>query len=275
LDICHAVENSIIKKFRRRIWRPFIKALQDYQLVKNGDKIAICISGGKDSSLLAKCMQELNKHSKTSFELVFLIMDPGYDRDNRLVVERNAELLGIPVTIFETDIFNIVEKMDDGACYLCARMRRGHLYKKARELGCNKIALAHHYDDVVETTLLSMFYGGEVKTMLPKLHSQNFDGMELIRPLYLTRESAVIAWQNYHKLEFIRCACRLIEKDIPEGEFGSKRQEIKHLLNDIRQRNPLIEKNIFRSTENVNIDAVVGYKQKGIRRSFLDDYERL
>jgi len=273
LDICHAVENSIIKKFRRSIWRPFIKALQDYQLVKNGDKIAICISGGKDSTLLAKCMQELNKYSHTTFELVFLVMDPGYDSKNRLVVERNADMLKIPITIFETDIFDVVEKMSDGACYLCARMRRGHLYKKARELGCNKIALAHHYDDVVETTLLSMFYGGEVKTMLPKLHSQNFEGMELIRPLYLTRESAVVAWQNYHKLEFIRCACRLIEKDKIDGATGSKRLEIKHLLRDLRKRNPLIEKNIFRSTENVNIDAVVGYKQNNVRRSFLDNYE--
>ena len=241
--------------------------------MKNGDKIAICISGGKDSTLLAKCMQELNKYSHTTFELVFLVMDPGYDSKNRLVVERNADMLKIPITIFETDIFDVVEKMSDGACYLCARMRRGHLYKKARELGCNKIALAHHYDDVVETTLLSMFYGGEVKTMLPKLHSQNFEGMELIRPLYLTRESAVVAWQNYHKLEFIRCACRLIEKDKIDGATGSKRLEIKHLLRDLRKRNPLIEKNIFRSTENVNIDAVVGYKQNNVRRSFLDNYE--
>ena len=222
--------------------------------------------------LLAKCMQELKRYSNTDFELDYLVMDPGYDEENRLRVVRNAELLHIPITIFETDIFDTVSRAGDSACYLCARMRRGHLYKKAQELGCNKIALAHHYDDIIETTLLSMFYGGEIKTMMPKLHSRNFEGMELIRPLYLTREASIIAWQNYHKLEFIRCACRLTEYSAPDGGEYSKRREIKQLLNVLRQQNPIIEKNIFKSTENVNIDAVIEYKHNGERHNFLADY---
>ncbi|MDR1559137.1 MAG: tRNA 2-thiocytidine biosynthesis protein TtcA [Clostridiales bacterium] len=272
MEIYQAVENSIIKKYRRGIWRPFIKALQTYELIQNGDRIAVCISGGKDSTLLAKCMQELKRYSLTAFDVVYLTMDPGYNTENRTAVERNAELLRIPVSIFETDIFDTVAKVGEGACYLCARMRRGHLYKKARELGCNKIALAHHYDDVIETTLLSMFYGGEFKTMMPKLRSKNFEGMELIRPLYLTREDAIIAWRNYHKLEFIRCGCRFTEYCAPDDGGGSKRQEIKRLLKELRKLNPIIEKNIFKSAENVNTDAVIGYKRHGEKRIFLEEY---
>jgi len=271
-EFCLAVENSIIKKYRRNIWRPFIKALQKYQMVQSGDKIAVCISGGKDSMLLAKCLQELKRYSPTDFELVFLGMDPGYSTENRRTVEFNAELLHIPLAIFKTDIFETIANAGKGACYLCARMRRGHLYKKARELGCNKIALAHHYDDVIETILLSMFYGGEIKTMMPKLRSQNFEGMELIRPLYLTREEAIIAWRNYHKLEFIRCACRYAENNGADDSGGGKRAEVKRLIKDLRRQNPAIEKNIFKSAENVNIDAVVGYKRHGEKFGFLEDY---
>ena len=272
MDTCHAVENSIIKKYRRNIWRPFIKALQNYQLVQNGDKIAVCISGGKDSMLLSKCMQELKRYSQTNFELVFLSMDPGYDTGNRRLVEFNADLLRIPIVFFETDIFNSIANASEGACYLCARMRRGHLYKKARELGCNKIALAHHYDDVIETTLLSMFYGGEIKTMMPKLHSKNYYGMELIRPLYLTREEAIIAWRDYHKLKFIRCACHFIGYSSTQNPQDSKRREIKRLIKLLREQNPIIEKNIFKSTENVNLDAVVGYKRYNKKHYFFEDY---
>ena len=270
MEIYQAVENSIIKKFRRSIWRPFISALQDYKLVQNGDKVAVCMSGGKDSTLLAKCLQELKRYSQTAFELEYLVMDPGYGAENRQLIISNAELLHIPITVFNTDIFETVAGTYKGACYLCARMRRGHLYKKAGELGCNKIALGHHFDDVIETTLLSMFYGGEIKTMLPKLHSKNFKGMELIRPLYLMREEAIIAWQNYHKLEFIRCACQMSEDLKFDG--GSKRREIKYLLKELRRQNPIIEKNIFMSMENVNADAVIGYKLNGKKRMFLDDY---
>jgi len=272
VDICQAVENSIIKKYRRTIWRPFIEALQEYRLIQDGDSIAVCISGGKDSMLMAKCLQELKRYSCTHFDLVFLVMDPGYSSDNRLKVEQNARLLQIPLVIFETGIFDTLTQTDGGACYLCARMRRGHLYKKAHELGCNKIALAHHFDDVIETTLLSMFYGGEIRTMMPKLHSKNFKGMELIRPMYLTREASIIAWRNYHKLSFIRCACRFADYCPPEGIEGSKRLEIKKLLQTLRAQNPLIEKNIFKSMINVNMDAVIGYKANGVRHAFLDDY---
>ena len=272
MDICQAVENSIIKKYRRTIWRPFIQALQAYQLVQDGDKIAVCISGGKDSMLLAKCLQELKRYSRTDFDLIFLTMDPGYSMESRLTVERNAALLRVPISIFETDIFNTVAKYKKGACYLCARMRRGHLYKKAREYGCNKIALAHHYDDVIETSLLSMFYGGEIKTMMPKLHSKNFPGMQLIRPLYLMREASIIAWRNFHGLNFIRCACRMTQYGLPDHGGDSKRQEIKCLLQSLRLQNPLIEKNIFKSMENVNVDAVLGYKHNHERHNFLEDY---
>jgi len=272
LDICQAVENSIIKKYRRNVWRPFIKGLQEYELIQNGDKIAACISGGKDSMLMAKCLQELKRYSLTDFDLVYLVMDPGYSAENRFKIMYNAELLRIPIIVFETNIFDIVEKADDSACYLCARMRRGHLYKKARELGCNKIALAHHFDDVIETILLSMFYGGEIKTMMPKLHSKNFPGMELIRPLYLVREASVISWQNYHGLGFLKCACHIAESNLSGANDGSKRQEIKRLLKALRLQNPIIEKNIFKSLVNVNMDAVVGYKQKGERHFFIEDY---
>ena len=272
MDICKAAENSIIKKYRRTIWRPFIKALQDYRLVQDGDRIAVCISGGKDSMLMAKCLQELKRYSRTRFDLIFLVMDPGYSGDNLRIIEQNSVLLQIPITIFKTDIFEAIEEAGAHACYLCARMRRGHLYKKARELGGNKIALAHHFDDVIETTLLSMFYGGEIKAMLPKLHSKNFPGMELIRPLYLMREASIIAWHKSLGLNFIRCACRKTEYFAADGCGDSKRQEIKELLKNLRQQNPNIEKNIFKSMENVNLDTVMGYKLKNQRHSFLDSY---
>jgi tRNA(Ile)-lysidine synthase TilS/MesJ len=263
-----AVEHSIIKKYRRVIWCPFIQALKDFQLVQDGDKVAVCISGGKDSMLLAKCIQELKRHSGTDFDVVYLVMDPGYNSENRALIEYNARLLGLPITVFETDVFHSVENVEKGGCYLCARMRRGCLYKKAQEMGCNKIALGHHYDDVVETVLLSMFYGGEVKTMPPKLHSAHYDGMELIRPLYYVRESDVMAWRDYHNLRFLHCACKY---DTEEGA-NSKRREIKAWLERLRAADPVIEKNIFKSMENVNIDTVLGYKTHGEKHSFLEHY---
>ncbi|MDR3239602.1 MAG: tRNA 2-thiocytidine biosynthesis protein TtcA [Clostridiales bacterium] len=267
-----AVEQSIIKKYRKDIWRGFIRGIQEYELVREGDQIAACLSGGKDSMLMAKCLQELQKYSHTRFNLVFLVMDPGYSPENRRIIEENARLLRVPALFFDTGIYDAVAKVGAGACYLCARMRRGYLYRKAQELGCNKIALGHHYDDAVETILLSMFYSGEFKTMMPKLKSRNCEGMELIRPLYLVREDAVIAWRDYHRLRFIRCACRFSENpDICGG--GSKRAEIKAFLRQLRKTDPVIEKNIFRSVENVHVDAVIGCREKNIRRHFLDSYD--
>jgi tRNA(Ile)-lysidine synthase TilS/MesJ len=266
------VERSIIKKFRREIWRKFILGIQKYELVADGDRIAVCLSGGKDSMLLAKCLQELQKYSHTRFALEFLVMDPGYSAENRRLIEENVRLLAIPARFFETGIYDAVAKVGNGACYLCARMRRGYLYRQARDLGCNKIALGHHYDDVIETILLAMFYSGEIKTMLPKLKSQNCEGMQLIRPLYLVREQAVIAWREYHGLSFIRCACRFSENaDICGG--GTKRSETKALLAQLRKADPLIEKNIFRSVENVRLDAVVGYRKEGVKHFYLEDYD--
>jgi tRNA(Ile)-lysidine synthase TilS/MesJ len=271
-ELYKRVERSLITKYRQNIWRPFIKSLQDYQLVNDGDRVAVCMSGGKDSALLAKLMQELQRHSHTRFDLVFTVMDPGYSQENLDIIKRNAEALNIPVSIFCTDIYDSVVKMGDAACYLCARMRRGYLYKNARSLGCNKIALGHHYDDVIETILLAMFYGGEIKTMMPKLKSRNFEGIELIRPLYQVRESAIINWRDYHGLKFINCACRFQENCVIDGEGEGKRAEVKRLLKDLRLRNPTIEKNIFRSMENVNIDAVIGIKSPSGHKSFLVDY---
>ena len=243
------VERSIIKKFRKSIWGPFIHAINDYELIKDGDKIAVCISGGKDSMLLAKCMQELYRHGKRNFELVFLVMDPGYNHYNRQVIEENAKDLNVPITVFESEIFDIVAEVEDTPCYLCAKMRRGHLYKEAQALGCNKIALGHHFDDVIETTLMSMLYSGEVKGMMPKLHSTNFEGMELIRPLYKVKEEAIITWKNHNELRFIQCACRLTENCLlGEQGGGSKRQEMKTLIKKFRQTNPYIDMNIFKST---------------------------
>ena len=269
------IERSIIKKFRKPIWRRFTKAIREYELVQDGDKIAVCISGGKDSMLMAKLFQELSRHGKKNFEVVFLVMNPGYNEINYQTIKDNAKILNVPITVFESDIFNIVASEEQSPCYLCARMRRGYLYSKAKELGCNKIALGHHYDDVIETILMGMLYGAQVQTMMPKLHSKNFEGMELIRPLYLIREADIIHWANYNDLHFIQCACRFTEHCASCGgtEKGSKRAEIKELIHELAQKDPVIEYNIFRSVENVNLNTVIGYKQDGVRHNFLDTYD--
>ena len=269
------IERSIIKKFRKPIWRRFTKAIREYELVKDGDKIAVCISGGKDSMLMAKLFQELSRHGKKNFEVVFLVMNPGYNEINYQTIRDNARILNVPITVFESYIFNIVASEEQSPCYLCARMRRGYLYSKAKELGCNKIALGHHYDDVIETILMGMLYGAQVQTMMPKLHSTNFEGMELIRPLYLIREADIIHWANYNDLHFIQCACRFTEHCASCGgtEKGSKRAEIKELIHELAQKDPVIEYNIFRSVENVNLNTVIGYKQDGVRHNFLDTYD--
>ena len=269
------IERSIIKKFRKPIWRRFTKAIREYELVQDGDKIAVCISGGKDSMLMAKLFQELSRHGKKNFEVVFLVMNPGYNEINYQTIKDNAKILNVPITVFESDIFNIVASEEQSPCYLCARMRRGYLYSKAKELGCNKIALGHHYDDVIETILMGMLSGAQVQTMMPKLHSTNFEGMELIRPLYLIREADIIHWANYNDLHFIQCACRFTEHCASCGgtEKGSKRAEIKELIHELAQKDPVIEYNIFRSVENVNLNTVIGYKQDGVRHNFLDTYD--
>ena len=269
------IERSIIKKFRKPIWRRFTKAIREYELVQDGDKIAVCISGGKDSMLMAKLFQELSRHGKKNFEVVFLVMNPGYNEINYQTIKDNAKILNVPITVFESDIFNIVAAEEHSPCYLCARMRRGYLYSKAKELGCNKIALGHHYDDVIETILMGMLYGAQVQTMMPKLHSTNFEGMELIRPLYLIREADIIHWANYNDLHFIQCACRFTEHCASCGgtEKGSKRAEIKELIHELAKKDPVIEYNIFRSVENVNLNTVIGYKQDGVRHNFLDTYD--
>ncbi len=268
------VERSIIKKYRKQIWNPFLIALKEYKLVNAGDKIAVCISGGKDSMLMAKLLQELHKYSEVPFELVYLVMDPGYNEANRKQIEHNAELLNIPITVFETNIFDVTSKTEKSPCYLCARMRRGHLYKKAQDLGCNKIALGHHFNDVIETTLLGMFYGSQLQSMPPKLHSTNFEGMELIRPMYCITESAILAWKRYNDLEFLQCACRFTE-NCENGTGESKRQEIKALITELKKTNLNIEKSIFNSIHSVCLDTMVGYKSKGVEHSFLDDYDKL
>ena len=269
------IERSIIKKFRKPIWRRFTKAIREYELVQDGDKIAVCISGGKDSMLMAKLFQELSRHGKKNFEIVFLVMNPGYNEINYQTIKDNAKILNVPITVFESDIFNIVAAEEQSPCYLCARMRRGYLYSKAKELGCNKIALGHHYDDVIETILMGMLYGAQVQTMMPKLHSTNFEGMELIRPLYLIREADIIHWANYNDLHFIQCACRFTEHCASCGgtEKGSKRAEIKELIHELAKKDPVIEYNIFRSVENVKLNTVIGYKQDGVRHNFLDTYD--
>jgi len=269
------VEKSLRKKFRKEIWSKFTKAVNTYELVKPGDKIAVCISGGKDSMLMAKCFQELKLHDKFDFDVKFLVMDPGYSPRNRQVIEENARILNIPITIFESDIFESVYNIEKSPCYLCARMRRGHLYAYAKELGCNKIALGHHYDDVIETILMGMLYGAQVQTMMPKLHSTNFEGMELIRPLYLVREDDIKAWRDYNDLHFIQCACKFTDTctTCNNEENQSKRVEIKELIKTLKQVNPHVESNIFRSVENVNIDTVIAYKQNGVKHNFLDEYD--
>ncbi len=265
------VERSIIKKYRRQIWNPFIIALKEYKLVNEGDKIAVCISGGKDSMLMAKLLQELKKYSQVNFELVYLVMDPGYNIENRRKIEENARLLNVPVTIFETDIFKVTAKTEKSPCYLCARMRRGFLYSRAKQLGCNKIALGHHFNDVIETTLLGMFYGSQLQSMPPKLHSTNFEGMELIRPMYRIHEDDIIAWVRYNKLEFIQCACRVTEREKLEAG-SSKRQEVKRLIKELKKTNPNIEKSLFSSVHSVCLDTFAGYKSGGIEHSFLENY---
>ena len=268
------VERSINKKFRKEIWNQFIAGVKRYELVQNGDKIAVCISGGKDSMLMAKLMQMLQRYSDTQFDLVYLVMDPGYNQINRRKIETNAKLLEIPITSFESDIFEIANNADRYPCYLCAKMRRGHLYSKAKELGCNKIALGHHFSDVIETTVMAMFYGSQLQGMMPKLHSTNFEGMELIRPLYCVHEEDIIAWKNYNDLEFIQCACRFTENCTmcDNGGGGSKRQEIKTLIKHLKRDNPNIEKSIFNSIHAVNLDTFPMYKTHGEMHNFLDEY---
>lgn len=275
LTPCQMVERSIIKKFRKTIWNPFILAVKRYELIQEGDRIAVCISGGKDSMLLAKLMQQLQRHSEVPFELVFLVMDPGYNPVNRQKIESNAELLHIPLTIFESDIFEVASSTEKNPCYLCARMRRGNLYHQAQELRCNKIALGHHFSDVIETTLIGMFYGSQLQGMMPKLHSTNFPGMQLIRPMYCIHEDAILAWKQYNNLEFIQCACRMTEKIDASGDgIGpSKRQEIKLLLRELRKTNPNIEKSIFNSIHAVCLDTMPGYKTGGVSHSFLERYD--
>ena len=270
------IENSIRKKFHKQIFSPFAKACKLYQLINEGDHIAVCISGGKDSMLMAKLFQEIKRHRKVNFEVSFLVMDPGYNKENRALIESNAKKMGIPITVFESDIFDAVDTVEKNPCYLCARMRRGHLYSKAKELGCNKIALGHHYDDVIETILMGMLYGGQVQTMMPKLHSTNFDGMELIRPMYLIREEDICKWRDYNELHFLQCACHFTETCSTcheDGTTSSKRLEIKKLIATLKATNPYIEKNIFKSVENVNLNTVIAYKMDGERHHFLDRYD--
>ena len=267
------IEKSIIKRFRKEIWRPFGKALNESEMIQEGDQIAVCISGGKDSMLLAKCMQEILRHGKMEFGLKFLVMDPGYREENRKLIHENARILGIPIHVFETEIFDTVVDVEDSPCYLCARMRRGNLYANARELGCNKIALGHHFDDVIETILMSMLYGAQINTMMPKLHSTNFQGMELIRPLYLVKEADILAWKEYNQLQFLQCACRFTEESSRrQNEELSKRKEMKKLIGEFRKTSPYIDMNIFRSVENVNTDACIGYIRRGERHHFLEEY---
>ena len=270
------IERSIIKKFRKEIWSKFVKGIQEYELIKENDKIMVCISGGKDSFLLAKCIQELKRHGKFNFDVHFVVMNPGYNEFNRDLIIKNSERLNVPIEMFESNIFDTVAAIDNKvSCYLCARMRRGYLYNKAKELGCNKIALGHHFDDVIETTLLSMFYGSEIKTMMPKLHSDNYEGLELIRPLYLVKESSVIAWRDYNKLTFINCACRFTENCSITDDGTSKRREMKKLINELRKKNKDIDYNIFKALDNINLNCVLGTKKDGVYKSFLDEYDEI
>ena len=275
LDKYQLVERSIQTKYHKALWTPFVRAIKQYQLISEGDKIAVCISGGKDSMLMAKLIQMLHRHSDVAFDVVYLVMDPGYNELNRQKIESNSALLHIPITVFETDIFEIANSSDHSPCYLCARMRRGSLYAKARELGCNKIALGHHMNDVIETTVMAMFYGSQLQAMLPKLHSTNFEGMELIRPLYCIREEDILAWRTYNELEFIQCACRFTENCsiCDNGGGGSKRQEVKTLIRRLKRENPGIEKSIFTSIHAVNIETFPGYKTAGTVHSYLEEYD--
>ena len=269
------IERSIIKKYRKEIWAKFVKAVKDYKLINENDKVMVCISGGKDSFLLAKCVQELQKHGGVPFEVCYVCMNPGYNEVNKEKILENAKILNINLDMFDSDIFEVANSLNEKSpCYMCARMRRGHLYNKAKELGCNKIALGHHFDDVIETTLLSMFYGSEVKTMLPKLHSENFENLELIRPLYLVKENSILAWAKYNNLEFINCACKFTERVSLSDEPVSKRKEMKELIKYLRELNPDIDYNIFKSLDNINLNCVLGTKKNGIYKSFMDEYDK-
>lgn len=276
MEIPNQIEESIVRKFTRPIWHRFLKGIKEYDLVQEGDKIAVCISGGKDSMMMAKCMQRLQRYSKFPFEVEYLVMDPGYNTRNRQKIIENASIMGIPIRIFEVRIFDVVAGMEQNPCYMCARMRRGHLYKAAQDLGCNKIALGHHFDDVIETILMGMLYGSQIQTMMPKIHSENFPGMELIRPLYLVRESDILAWKEYNHLKFIQCACRMTEHISQSGDgIGeSKRQEVKALLAQLRKVSPHIDMNIFRSVENVNLKTIISYHIGEEYHHFLDDYDK-
>ncbi len=269
------VERSIIKKYRKSIWSNFVKAVKEYYLINENDSIMVCISGGKDSFLMAKCIQEIKRHGKINFEAKYVVMNPGYSEHNKELIIQNAKELNIPIEMFESDIFNVVTNIESKSpCYLCARMRRGYLYNKAQELGCNKIALGHHFDDVIETSLLSMFYGAEVKTMLPKLHSENFKGLELIRPLYLVKEKDIISWAKSNELKFLNCACKFTEEHYEEYDGTSKRKEMKELISYMRKMNPNIDHNLFTSLANINMDAILGYRKDGILHSFLEEYDK-
>ena len=277
LETYQLIERSIIKKYRKQIWNKFTYAVKKYLLILKDDKIAVCISGGKDSMLMAKLLQELQKHSDVPFELEFLVMDPGYNEINRKKIESNAEILHIPITVYETDIFDVANSVTESPCYLCARMRRGHLYSKAKELGCNKIALGHHFSDVIETTVMGMFYGAQIQAMLPKLHSTNFEGMELIRPMYHIREDDIKKWRDYCDLQFIQCACKFTdtctsEACLTSSRTGSKRLETKHIIAKLKQTNPYVESNIFKSVQNVNLETIIAYKDKNGTHNFLDNY---
>ena len=272
MDRCTVIERSLIKKYRKVIWNRFIGGVKDYDLIAEGDRIAVCISGGKDSMILAKCMQELQKHSYMKFELEFLVMNPGYNEENLEKIKINAEILNIPIKVFNAPIFDVVENAGGSPCYLCARMRRGFLYKFAKELGCNKIALGHHFNDTIETVILSMFYGAEIKTMMPKLRSTNYEGMELIRPLYLVREDDIISWGKFNNLEFLQCACRRTEQRSETGTDGGKRSEVKLLIKELKKGNKQLDINIFKSLHNVNVGTLPGLVENGVKHSFLEDY---
>ena len=269
------IERSIITTYRKEIWSKFVKAVSDYKLIEENDNVMVCISGGKDSFLLAKCIQELQRHGNVKFNAHYVVMDPGYNEYNRNFILDNAKILNIPLEMFESDIFDVVANVDSKSpCYLCARMRRGYLYNHAKELGCNKIALGHHFDDVIETTLLSMFYGAEIKTMMPKLHSDNYEGIDLIRPLYLVKEASIIAWKNYNELTFINCACRFTEGCSLINDGTSKRKEMKELIKNLRKINPSVDANIFKAMDNVNMNCILSWHKDGVNHSFLDDYDK-
>ncbi len=268
------IERSITTTYRKKIWNKFVEAIKEYELLQEGDKIAVCISGGKDSMLMAKCFQEIKRHRQMNFDLVFLVMNPGYSKENKQKIIKNAKVLNVPIEMFDTDIFECVDRIEDHPCYMCARMRRGYLYEKAKELGCNKIALGHHFDDVIETIVMGMLYGSQIQTMMPKLHSTNHPGMQLIRPMYLIKEQDIINWAKHNNLEFIRCACKITEKDASHEKVGSKREEVKRLIKELKKNYKNIDINIFRSVENVNLDTVISYTKNGKKHHFLDEYEK-